>query len=257
MKVGAYQFAVTNQIEENWNKMKDAILQASEKEVRLLVFPECAWTGYPPHDFEKSSMVDFDALSCCYKQIRRLAADNDMYIVAGTITAENGKYYNSAMLFAPDEQRAVYHKRALWGWDKDNFCVGSEKGVFEVDGFKIGMRICFEVRFPELFRELYAEQTDLNVILFYDVSDYNDLERYELITSHIRTRAVENVCHTLSVDAIRPYQTAPTALYDKSGRVVGELDRNTEGLLVCDWNEGKVGFGEQGIKQITDSLLQM
>lgn len=72
-------------------------------------------------------------------------------------------------MFHPDKQKLIYHKRALWGWDKDNFSIGDRDGVFEINGLKVGIRICFEVRFPEFFRELYREQTDLNIILFYDV----------------------------------------------------------------------------------------
>ena len=56
-------------------------------------------------------------------------------------------------------------------------------------------RICYEIRFPEYFRELYVENTDLNVILFYDVSDRDNADRYDLIRAHVRMRAVENVCH--------------------------------------------------------------
>ena len=70
--------------------------------------------------------------------------------------------------------------------------------------------------------------------MFYDVADYDDIERYELIKSHIRTRAVENVTYTLAVDTIRPYQTAPTALFDRSGCSLMELKRNEEGMLVYD-----------------------
>ena len=47
-------------------------------------------------------------------------------------------------------------------------------GIFEIAGISVGVRICFEVRFPEYFRELYARKTDLNVVLFYDVSDVDD-----------------------------------------------------------------------------------
>ena len=255
MKIGAYQFSVTNNIKNNFEIIEKAILQAKSKNVKLLVFPECALTGYPPRDIENSSVVDFGILENAYEKLQKMAIDNDMYIIVGTITREDDKYYNTAIVFKPDEQKVIYNKRALWGWDKDNFCVGNENGIFEIEDLKVGIRICFEVRFPEFFRELYKEQTDLNIILFYDVSDYDDTERYELIKSHIRTRAVENVTYTLAVDTISPYQTAPTALYDKSGCSLCELKRNMENLLVYDLENIKRDFGEEGRKQISDWLI--
>lgn len=142
----------------------------------------------------------------------------------------------------------------FWGWDRDNFNIGNHDGVFEIDGWRIGVRICFEVRFPEFFRELYDSQTDLNIILFYDVADSDDMERYDLIKSHIRTRAVENVTYTLVVDTISPYQTAPTALYDRSGYSLAELERNEENMLVYELDKTTPDFGEKGRIEVSDWL---
>lgn len=254
MKIGAYQFAVTNKINHNMEIIRKAVIEASHEGVKLLVFPECALTGYPPRNIERSSSVNFDELPPVYEQLQKLAVDKTMHIIVGTITREDDKYYNSAIVFAPHQKKIIYHKRALWGWDRDNFNIGNSNGVFDIEGLKVGIRICFEVRFPEFFRELYKAHTDLNIILFYDVSDYNDVERYEMIKAHIKTRAVENVTYTLSVDSIRPYQTAPTALYDKSGYPLIELKRNEEKLLVYDLENMQLDFGEQGRKQISDWL---
>lgn len=256
MKLGAYQFAITNNIKHNLEIVKKAIVKASYEGVKLLVFPECALTGYPPRDIENSSAVNFQELELAYEELQSLVDEKVIHVILGTITREDEKYFNSAILFAPHKEKLLYHKRALWGWDKDNFSEGNYNGIFEIDGWKIGIRICFEVRFPEFFRELYEKHTDLNIIMFYDVADYDDIERYELIKSHIRTRAVENVTYTLAVDAIFPYQTAPTALYDRSGCSLTELKRNEEGMLVYDLENTEPDFGEKGRIEISDWLMK-
>ena len=178
----------------------------------------------------------------------------DICVIVGTITQEEDRYYNSAIIFRPDQEKIFYHKRALWGWDKDNFSIGNCNGIFDFDGWKIGVRICFEVRFPEFFRELYDAKTDLNIVMFYDVTDTDDTERYDLIKAHVRTRAVENVTYTLTVDATNPYQTAPTALFDKSGYALIELQRNNEKMLVYDLEKFPQDFGEKGRSEISDWL---
>ena len=256
MIIGAYQFAVTGNIDHNFRAIKQAIISASKKRVKLLVFPECALTGYPPRDIEHSSSIDLRYMDLCCNELAQLAKTYGMHIVVGAITKHDEYYYNSAIVFTPTQDRMIYNKRALWGWDTENFCPGDQIGVFGIDRLRIGVRICYEVRFPEYFRELYLQNTDLNIILFYDVSDNDDTERYELIRSHIRTRAVENVCHTLSVNATCTFQTAPTALFDKSGRPLAELDRNTDDLLVYDLELSQLDFGEQGRKEISDTLTK-
>lgn len=252
--IGAYQFAVTKNISDNFEIIKKAILQAAHRGVNLLVFPECALTGYPPHNIEKASLVDFGKLDSVYWQLQNLVNNNHICVIVGTITQENDRYYNSAIAFIPYKEKIIYSKRGLWGWDKENFSIGNDNGVFDMEGWRIGIRICFEVRFPEFFRELYKEHTNLNIILFYDVSDCDDMERYEMIKSHIRTRAVENITYTLSVDTIYPYQTAPTALYDRSGHQLCELKRNEENLLIYELNDKQLDFGERGRKEISDRL---
>lgn len=256
MKIGAYQFAVTKDMEKNLKTMHKAILQASQEGVSLLVFPECALTGYPPHDFESPADVDFDKLAALYDRLQHMSTEYHMHLIVGTIQKEEDKYYNTALLFSPDKKPQAYHKRALWGWDKDNFTEGSGKDAFEVMGLKIGVRICYEIRFPEFFRELYKEQTDLNVILFYDVKTDQDVGRFELMRSYIRVRADENVCNTLAINTAGSFQTAPTMLCDKSGDILAELPRHTEGMLVYDLQKEQLSFGEQGKQELSNRLLR-
>ena len=256
MKIGAYQFAVSGSMERNASIVMQAILRAAEMEIQLIVFPECALTGYPPRDIIRSSAVAWSTLNCVYDQLQSIVDGCGVHVIIGSIIEDTGQYYNCALYFAPGMDKQVYYKRALWGWDAENFSERKSMGIFDVLGWKIGVRICYEIRFPEFFRELYNENTDLNVILFYDVSDENDEERYGLIDSHIRTRAVENVTHTLAVNAIAPYQTAPTILYDRSGRILCENEKNEEGLLVYELTKEALDYGEQGRKRVSDILLK-
>lgn len=257
LKIGAYQFSVVGNVNDNMKIMKKAIKVATCKGVRLLIFPECSLTGYPPLTIQSCEDINFDEVEKCFYEFRKLSIEYNIFIIIGSVTRDEGKYYNSVVTFSPyDYEIKPYHKRALWGWDRENFTEGNNIGVLKIDEFKIGVRICFEVRFPEYFRELYKENTDFNIVLFYDVSSSDDIERYELIKSHLRTRAVENVSTIVSVNATRPYETAPTAVFDSSGKVVFELERNSEGLLLYDFQRKALSFGEEGRKFISHKIIK-
>ena len=256
MRVGAYQFRVTGDAGINGARMKEGIEKAAEAGVRLLVFPECAATGYPPRCIPSPSAVDFDKMERIYEELGALSEKHRMYLVVGTILRDGSRFFNSAVVFRPDGRRETYSKRALWGWDRDQFSKGEDPGVIEADSLRIGIRICYEVRFPEYFRELYRQQTDLNVILFWDVSSREYPDRLDLIRGHIRTRAVENICPVLSCNTCSNFQTAPTAYVDRSGKILAETEAGKEGLLVCDFEQQPLGFGEQGRKEISDSLVE-
>ena len=254
MRIGAYPFRVTGDPDINFDHIKQGIEKAAKADVRLLVFPECAVTGYPPYCIKSASDIDQVAVERVHEKIGDLAVAHGMFLIVGTILGDGSRCFNAAIAFSPEGGRAVYRKRALWGWDRDNFSEGHDTGVLTIDELKIGIRICFEVRFPEYFRELYQEHTDLNIILFYDASDHEDHERYSLIKGHIRTRAVENVCHTLTCNTAAPYQTAPTGLFDRSGKVLAELEAEKEDLLIYDLDPGPMNFGESGRKVISDRI---
>ena len=255
MRIGAYQFPVGGNVQENCSHIENAMKKAHEGGVSLLAFPECALTGYPPHCIRSSSDADSAQLKQVYQRIRALSEKYAMNVILGTITGEENARYNSALVFHADGRIESYEKRALWGWDRDNFLPGKKKGIVEIQQMKIGIRICFEVRFPEYFRELYKENTVLNIVLFYDTSPKPNEERYALIKGHLQTRAVENVCCLLSVNATSPCQTAPTAFFGRSGEVLRELTPGKEDLLVFDFQSSSLNFGELGRKEISDRLL--
>ena len=88
MKIAAYQFGVTSDIDYNFGIIKKAVRQAAEKDVKLLIFPECALTGYPPRDINSSANVNFHKLDIVYKKLQDLVDENEMYIICGTIVQE-------------------------------------------------------------------------------------------------------------------------------------------------------------------------
>lgn len=254
MRLGAYAFPLTGDIARNLSYIRQGIEQAACQGVDLLVFPECALTGYPPRHISSAHCVDWDALCRAHHTLQAQSSAHNMHLIVGTMLREEA-IYNSAVLFTPRRQPRAYHKRALWGWDANNFHPGRQPGLWEIDGLRVGPRICYEVRFPEYFRELYKAQTDLNILLFHDVTDTDDAARFDLIRGHIQTRAVENVCPILTVNATSPFQTAPTGFYGASGQIIAELPRGNNGLLVADWSPQPLTFGEQGRKAFSDKLV--
>ena len=255
MRLGAYQFPGGGNLERNFAHVLGGIKRAAEENDRFLAFHECALTGYPPLETTVDS-IDFEAASRCLEEVRALSVRHGMYIALGTAERRGKNIYNTVRVFAPDAEPYVpYDKRALWGWDRENFYPGGGGGLFEADGVRIGVRICFEVRFPEYFRELYQAGAGLCVVSFCDLSREDDRERYCLIRAHLQTRAVENVMPILAVNSCARYQTAPTAFFDRSGRVTAELERGREDLLIYDFIHQEENFGTRGRRTINELLL--
>ena len=246
MRIAIFQFNSSGDILANFSAIKRAVLQAAESNARLLVLHECVLCGYPPVEVEIDT-IDFNALNIYTQEIKHLAKEHNIYIALGTIREHDRKRYNSMLLIDPNgETVGSYDKRALWGWDVDHFAKGDSLGIFEIDGVKIGLRICFEVRFPEYFRALFGAGVELCFVSFYDVSETDSIGRYDRIKAHLITRAVENVMTVISVNSSSKYQTAPTAVFDINGVVVEEAPKNEEHLLIYDYCKPEPDFGARG-----------
>jgi len=256
MRIGVYQFPGSCDVEKNCKAILKAAQQASKQGVRLLVFQECAVCGYPPDETPDIEAIDYTLLDRAMDRIAQAAGQYGMYLAVGTIRKEGEARYNSIRMIGPDGNViGHYDKRALWGWDANNYKRGENQGIFIIDGIRVGFRICYDIRFPEYFRELFAAQAPLCFVSFCDVSAEDIPERYEMIKSHLITRAVENVMTVVSVNSISRYQTAPTAVFDPNGRVKAEAPRNEECLLVYDWHPPEITFGMRGRIENSNRLI--
>jgi omega-amidase len=247
LKIGAFQFAACENIEKNLAAIQRGMALAAEEQVRLLLTQECALCGYPPLEVPSVQVIDREPLSDAHYEISMLAQRHQMYIALGTVTFQEGDAYNSICLLGPDGVASKpYHKQALWGWDRQNFRPGNETGIYNIDGIKVGTRICFEVRFPEYFRELFVERVELALVSFADIGQQEQTGRINIIRSHLVTRAVENVMYVLSANSTSQEQMAPTCLIDPDGNVLASAPLNEECLLTAEIEITEPGFGQQG-----------
>ena len=247
MRIGVYQFPGSGDLLKNTETVCRALESAATQGVRLLVFQECALCGYPPVELASVSELDASQLRTSMQTIASAVRRYHMFAAIGTVRWEGDACYNTLQLIAPTgETLGYYDKKALWGWDLDNFKRGNHTGIFVIDGIRVGFRICFDVRFPECFRELYKQQVPLCFVSFCDVSKEDQPERYEIIKAHLRTRAVENVMTVVSVNSISGYQTAPTAIFDPNGYLLQEAPKNAAHMLIYDYTVPEVSFGMCG-----------
>lgn len=258
MRFGAFQFRATGSPAENLCSIERGIQLAAERGVRFLLTQECALTGYPPIELESVSELDFEQINLALDRLQRLSAKHGMVIAVGTILMEGGERHDSVAVIFPDPgRRQSYSKRALWGWDLDNFTAGNSSGILTVDGVRIGIRICFEIRFPEYFRELFRAGVEVALVSLCDVADAEDGGRYEIIRSHMITRAVENAFYLMSANSISKVQTAPTCLVTPDGDVAEVAPPASEHLLCFDYEREEPAFGRQGRIALSRDLVRM
>jgi predicted amidohydrolase len=140
-----------------------AALITKGREANLLVIPELANSGY---NFKSKSQAFNLAEDLCDSRFLEFliqqSREHQLYLVAGMNEKENGKLYNTAVLVSPQGLIGKYRKIHLFLNEFDFF----EKGdiglpVFNLAGLSVGILICFDWVFPEVWRILALKGADV------------------------------------------------------------------------------------------------
>lgn len=160
LRMAVAQCLVTTEPAENGQQIRAMIRQAHAQGARLAHFPEGAATGYPSGP-AKSALagwpLDWGAVRRELETTAALAGELGIWVVVGAAHPLSPplRPHNSLYVIS-DEGRLVgrYDKRLLsFSEVSDWFTPGFDPLVVEVDGFRLGLALCIEINFPELFAE--------------------------------------------------------------------------------------------------------
>lgn len=160
----AQQPATLGDIAANTRLAVDQIAASGARGDDLLIFPETYLNGYM---FESADDVERSALSLGDTALAAVAdasAQHGVHTVMGFLERDGDEVYNSAATFGPDGLLGTYRKQHLPFLGADRFVSpGRDRAprVVSTSFGKVGMMICFDLRFPESARELALQGADI------------------------------------------------------------------------------------------------
>jgi len=161
-KAAYIQFApVFGNQKKNIDKLD--ILIDKSKQADLIVIPELANSGYNFNSREEAfSLAEKITESNFVEFLKSKAKKHNTFIVSGINEKENDKLYNTSILVGPNGYIGKYRKIHLFMNEKDIFEKGnSGLPVFDIGFCKLGMLICFDYLFPEIWRILSLKSADI------------------------------------------------------------------------------------------------
>lgn len=226
-------------VEKNYLRAEKLIYNTVKKEkTDVVLLPEMWSTGYyPKNDLMSFCDVDGDRIK---KTFSLIAKDLGVNIVAGSIANnKNGRIYNTSFVFdRAGNVVAEYDKIHLFTpMNEDDFFGHGEKtAVFELDGHKCAVIICYDIRFPELARKLALE----GVEMLFVVSQWPSqrIEHLKILSS---ARAIENqmfvaVCNSCG-KADDVVFGGCSRIIDPWGNILASADENEEIITAdCDFD---------------------
>ncbi len=217
MKIAALQMVSTPEVAQNLDTARQGIEAAAREGARLVALPEyfClmghrdsdkldhAEDPTPPGQTPPASAPIQHAMSQAARQA-------GVWLVAGTlpVRCENGqgparRVFNASCVFDPQGRLQVrYDKIHLFRFDNGResydearvLQAGDAAVAFDLDGLRVGLSVCYDLRFPELYRQLCRPPCDL-LLVPSAFTHTTGQAHWELL---LRARAVENQCYVMA-----------------------------------------------------------
>jgi predicted amidohydrolase len=175
-------------------RAEQLVQRARRAGARLVVLPEMATTGFTM-DADRWAEPFGGADAERFKSIARV---NGVWLIAGIAArTPDGAAHNVALVIAPSGELAgAYRKQRMfaYGGEHEAYVGGDGPMVVTMDGVRVSPFVCYDLRFPELFRAV-ARRVDLMVV----IANWPAVRRphWDLL---LRARAVENLAHVVGVN---------------------------------------------------------
>ena len=195
LTIACVQIPVTGDIDSNFRLMTSWMRRAAAAGAELVQFSETALTGYYRVHLKDLSMLDKELLEERNGGLRKIAAELGVWLAYGSTHFEPGleKPYNCLYLIDPEGSEADrYDKVFLTDTDIQAYSPGNRLVTTEIKKFKVGLTICFDMRFPELFRRYLAAGVNLILISSYQAGGDRAAHMRRVAPAALITRAAEN-----------------------------------------------------------------
>jgi predicted amidohydrolase len=217
----------------------DAILagikRATEQAAELVVFPECALTGYGFADRDEAMALAEPIPGPSTSAISKACAATGIHVVYGLLERDGDRLYNACVLVGPEGVVGSYRKIHLPYLGVDRFVDPGDRpfAVHQAGRLAIGMHICYDAGFPESCRVLALMGADLLVL------PTNWPTHAECAAEHMMaTRAMENVVFTIAVNRIgeeRGFRfIGRSSIMSTSGERLAFASPTEEEIMVAD-----------------------
>jgi 5-aminopentanamidase len=193
MRIALQQTApLAGDVVGNLARLEHAAMRVAASGAALLVCPEMSLTGYNIGAAAGQRLAEA-ADGAMAQAVAAIAQRTGIAIVYGyPERGADGAVFNAAQCIAADGRRLANHRKThLFGeLDRSMFSAGAELSpLFELNGWSIGLLICYEIEFPENTRQRALAGADLIAV------PTANMREFDFVATHlVLTRAYENQC---------------------------------------------------------------
>lgn len=203
--------------------------QLTPSGVQLVVFPEVFQRDFGPTSTDLAAVAE-PVGGPFGSEVERVAAERRCHLVAGMMEQSSDRPFNTLLVASPRGLVASYRKIHLYdsfGYrESDRLSAGTTTPtVVDIDGVPVGLMTCYDLRFPELARELVARGAEVLVVSAAWVAGERKVDHWRTL---LRARAIENTVYVVASGQPGPRYSGHSMVVDPYGDVVAEAASGEE-----------------------------
>jgi predicted amidohydrolase len=263
----AVQMTSTPDVEANLGAAEHLVREAAGRGAELVVLPE-NFSHMGPEE-EKAALAEaLDGSGPILSRMQRLARETRAHLVLGGMAEksdEPARVYNACVLVGPDGAvRAVYRKIHLFDVDipggvtvseSRTFKPGAEVVVADVPFGRLGLSVCYDLRFPELYREM-SRRGAVAMVVPAAFTLYTGKDHWMPL---LAARAIENQCYVLAAGQFGVHfgsrqSYGKSAILDPWGTVVAQAS-DGEGIALARLDRSVLDRVRSGLPALSHRRL--
>lgn len=203
-------------------KMFEEKINAHASGSQVVVLPEMFSTGFSMKPEMLAETMEGPTVSW----MKEMATGKKLILTGSLIVEENGQYYNRLIWMLPNGNLGHYDKRHLFAFAKENnhYAAGHQRLIASVNGWKINLMVCYDLRFPVWARQQFDEEKNFEYDVLIYVANWPE-RRNTAWKTLLQARAIENQCYVIGVNRVGDdgngiYHSGDSMVIDPLGNIL-------------------------------------
>lgn len=220
----------------NLNMFEEKIFSILGK-TEIVILPEMFSTGFSMRPEALAEKMDGPTMTW----MKKMAKAKSVILTGSLIIEESGKYFNRLIWMLPDGSYGQYDKRHLFAYGGENikYSSGSRRLIASVNGWKINLQVCYDLRFPVWSRQ--GMQAEYDVLI--NVANWPE-RRSPAWKILLQARAIENQCYVAGLNRVGHdgngiFHSGDSMIIDPLGEIIEHRTRD-EAILTCTFQKERL-----------------